>query len=96
MDPENTALEVFFYPTLPTFNGMNGNPPVAGSTVRFAAVANVQNPDDVRLLIDETNSPVSHAQPQLAPLTCQHLYVARAGLGKPVDGPLHLVPVAVW
>src|ERR1017187_2437312 len=69
---------------------------LAVSTVCFAAVANVQNPDDVRLLIDETNAPVSHAQPQLAPLACQHLYVARARLGKPFDGLLHLVPVAVW
>jgi hypothetical protein len=64
--------------------------------VCFAAVANVQNPDDVRLLIDETNSPISHAQPELAPLARQHLYVARAGLGKPFDGLLYLVPVAVW
>src|ERR1035437_2251497 len=69
---------------------------LAVSTVCFAAVANVQNADGVRLLIDETNSPVSHAQTELAPLACQHLCVARAGFGKPFDGLLHLVPVAVW
>src|SRR5450759_3301933 len=69
---------------------------LAVSTVCFAAVANVQNPDDVRLLINETNSPVSHAQPELAPLACQHLYVARAALDKPFDGLLHLVPITVW
>src|ERR1035438_7853214 len=69
---------------------------VPASTVCFAAVANVQNPNDVRLLIHETNSPVSDAQPELAPLACQHLYVASAGLGKPFDGLLHLVPAAVW
>src|ERR1035438_6220014 len=46
--------------------------------------------------VHETNSPVSHAQPQLSPLACQHLYVARTGLGKPFDGLFHPVPVAVW
>ena len=71
-------------------------PPSPAGKVRFSAVPNMQNPDDVRLFIHETNSPVSHTQPQLPPLACQHLYVARAGLGKPFDGLFHPVPVAVW
>jgi len=49
----------------------------------------------VRLFIDEANSPVSRAQPKLARLAFQHLYVAKAGAGKPFNGFFHLVPVAV-
>ena len=41
----------------------NARAAAAVSTVGFAPIANVQNPDDVRLLIVEANSPVTHAQP---------------------------------
>ena len=68
----------------------------AVSTVGFEPVSNVQNPDDVRLLIDEPNSPVTHAQPELTPFTSEHLHVTMPGLGEPFDGILNLIPTGVW
>jgi hypothetical protein len=47
------------------------------------------------LRVDEPNPPASHAQPDLAPLARQHFDVAKTGLGKPFDGLLDQVPVAV-
>ena len=38
---------------------------------------------------------MARSSPELAPLACQHLYIAGAGLGKPFDGILHLVPITV-
>jgi hypothetical protein len=58
-------------------------------------MANMQNPDNVGLLVDEANSPVSHPQPELAPLAGQHLYIAKPGLGKPFNGLLHLATIMV-
>src|SRR5260370_36326309 len=63
-------------------------------SVRFPAIADPDHANDIGVFKDESDSPVSGAEPVVPLSARKELYVAGAGRGKACNGVLHQVSIA--